>query len=180
MIIAFGIALALVYQTPTTQIRWGVILAIVGLIIVIYGSSGSPSVKTPKNRSQPITLASNLFLLFGLGMSILLPMLLTYVAYYRAAPILPLIGDVLDDNTPIGMFGGLNAVLALGAVFVAVSIFGVLAGFWLRRSLKRGGKLGVVLVPLNFFFAVGFGIPILYLLSPLWLVLLVSGWRSLR
>ncbi len=131
-------------------------------------------------RSQPITIASVLFLFFGLGSALADPILLAYIAYYRTAPILPLIGDVFDDSTPIGMFGGLNAVLALGAVLIVVSIFEVVAGFWLWRSLKKGGKLGLALQPMNFFFAVGFGIPILYVLSPLWLILLVSGWRSLR
>jgi hypothetical protein len=137
-------------------------------------------VNAPMKQSQPIYVASFLFLFFGLGMAIADPILLAYIAYYRAAPVLPLIGNVLDDNTPIGMFGGLNAVLVLGIVLVAVSVLEVLSGYWLRRSLKRGGKLGVALQPLNLFFAVGFGIPILYVLSPLWLVLIISGWRTLR
>jgi hypothetical protein len=141
-------------------------------------SSSSPTVAT--QRSRPITIASVLFLFFGLGSAVADPVLLGYIVYYRTAPILPLIGDVFDGNTPIGMLGGLNAVLALGAVLVVVSILEVLAGFWLWRSLKRGAKLGLALQPLNVFFAVGFGIPALYVLSPLWLILLVSGWRSLR
>jgi hypothetical protein len=78
------------------------------------------------------------------------------------------------------MLWGLNGVLALGVVLVVVSILEVVAGVWLWRSLKRGGWLGLVLQPLNLFFAVGFGIPILYLLAPLWSILLLSGWRSLR
>jgi uncharacterized membrane protein YidH (DUF202 family) len=131
-------------------------------------------------RSGPITIASILFLFFGLGSSVADPILLAYVAYYRTAPILPLIGEVLDDTTPIGMFGGLNAVLVFGAVLIAVSILEVLTGIWLWRSLKRGGKLGLALQALNIFFAVGFGIPALFVLSPLWLILLASGWRTLR
>jgi hypothetical protein len=139
-----------------------------------------PSVDVPTRRSQPIAIASILFLFFGLGSAIIDPILLAYIAYYRTAPILPLIGDVLDNNTPIGRLGGLTAVLALGGVLVVVSLLEVMAGFWLWRSLKKGGKLGLALQPLNFFFALGFGIPILYILSPLWSILLVSGWRSLR
>lgn len=136
--------------------------------------------KASAERDQPIAIAAALFLVFGLGSAIADPILLAYVAYYRAAPVLPLIGNVFDGGTPIGMLWGLNGVLALGVVLVVVSILEVVAGVWLWRSLKRGGWLGLVLQPFNLFFAVGFGIPILYLLAPLWSILLLSGWRSLR
>jgi hypothetical protein len=107
-------------------------------------------------------------------------LLLAYVAYYHAAPVLPLIGDVLDDSTPIGMAGGLNTVLVLGIGLVAVSVLDVVAGLWLRRSLKKGGWLGIGLQPFNIFFAYGFGIPALYVLAPIWLILISLGWQSLR
>jgi hypothetical protein len=137
-------------------------------------------VDEPPKRSLAVTTASTLLLFFGLGSSVADPLLLAYVAYYHTAPILPLIGDVLDDTTPIGMAGGLNAVLVLGIGLVAVSILDVLAGLWLRRSLKKGGKLGIILQPFNLLFAYGFGIPGLYVLAPLWLILIFLGWRSLR
>ncbi len=139
-----------------------------------------PSVNGASKRSPSITAASVLFLLFGFGMALADPPLLAYIAYYRTAPVLPLIGDVLDGRTLIGMLGGLNAVIAMGFVLVAVAIVEVVAGFWLWKSLKRGGKLGIALVPLNLFFAVGFAIPILYVLAPLRTILLASGWKSLR
>ena len=80
----------------------------------------STPVKTPGERSQPITIASILFLLVGLGMSIADPILLSCIAYFRTAPILPLIGDVLDDNTPIGMVGGLNARMCIMKELIVV------------------------------------------------------------
>src|SRR5574340_516725 len=101
---------------------------------------GEASVNAASERSQPITLASLIFLVFGLGMAIADPPLLAYIAYYRSAPILPLIGDVLDGSTPIGMLGGLDAVLALGFVLVATAILEVVAGLWLWKSLRKGGK----------------------------------------
>lgn len=131
-------------------------------------------------RSPAITAASVLFLFLGLGMALADPPLLAYIAYYRTAPILPLIGDVLDGSTPIGLIGGLDAVIALGFVLVAMAVLEAVAGFWLWRSLKKGGKLGIAIVPINFFFAVGFGIPILYVLPPLRTILLAWGWKSLR
>ncbi len=141
---------------------------------------GEAFVNVAPERSRSIAVASLLFLVFGLGMAIADPPLLAYIARYRSAPVLPLIGDVLDGSTPIGMLGGLDAVLALGIVLVAMAILEVVAGLWLWKSLKKGGKLGIALVPLNLFFAVGFGIPILYVLAPLRTVLLASGWKSLR
>jgi hypothetical protein len=131
-------------------------------------------------RSLVITVSSYAFLVFGLGMLVADPLLLAYVEYYRAAPVLPVIGNVLDDTTPIGMAGGLNAVLVLGVGLVATSVFDVVAGLWLRRSLKKGGKLGIILQPFNLFFAYGFGIPALYFLAPLWLILISLGWKSLE
>jgi len=137
-------------------------------------------VDEPSKRTTSVTIASLLFLLFRLGSAVADPLLFAYIAYYRTAPVLPLIGDVLDDNTPIGMLGGLNAVIVLGAVLVAVAVLDVVAGLWLWRSSKKGGRLGIALQPFNLFFAYGFGIPILYALVPLWLVLLYLGWKSLR
>jgi hypothetical protein len=125
-------------------------------------------------------MASLLFLVFGSGSVLADPLLLAYVAYHRTAPVLPLIGNVLDDSTPIGMAGGLNTVIVLGIGLVAASALDVVAGLWLRRSLKKGGKLGITLQPINFFFAYGFGIPALYVLAPLWLILISLGWKSLR
>lgn len=134
----------------------------------------------PPKQSLAVTIASLLFLVFGFGSVVADPLLLTYIAYYHAAPILPLIGSVLDDSTPIGMIGGLNSVLVLGIGLVAVSALDVVSGLWLRRELKKGGKLGIVLQPFNLFFAYGFGIPGLYVLAPLWVILISMGWRSLR
>jgi hypothetical protein len=135
--------------------------------------------ESPKRRLV-VTIASLLFLVFGLGSVFADPLLLAYVAYYHAAPVLPLIGDVLDDSTPIGTAGGLNAVIVLGIGLVAVSVLDVVAGLWLRHSLKKGGKLGIILQPFNLFFAYGFGIPALYVLAPTWLILISLGWKSLR
>jgi hypothetical protein len=134
----------------------------------------------PTKRSLAITVSSYIFLVFGLGSTVGDPLLLAYVAYYRSAPVLPIIGDVLDDTTPIGMAGGLNAVLVFGLGLVTISILDVVAGLWLRRSLKKGGRLGIILQPFNLFFAYGFGIPGLYVLAPLWLILISLGWKRLR
>ncbi len=100
-------------------------------------------------RSRPIAVASILFLFLGLGIAVANPLLLAYIAYYRTAPILPLIGDVLDGTTPIGLLLGLNGVIALGIVQIVTSILGAVAGFWLWNSLSKGGKLGMGLLPVD-------------------------------
>jgi len=137
-------------------------------------------VDEPPRPGLLITVASFTLLVFGLGSVIADPPLLAYVAYYHVAPVLPLIGDVLDDTTPVGMAGGLNAVLVLGFALVAVSALDVVAGVWLRKSLKKGGKLAIALQPANLFFAYGFGIPALFVLAPLWVILTSLGWKDLR
>ena len=136
--------------------------------------------RQPAARNQPIAIASILFIFLGLGIAAADPLILAYIAYYHTAPILPLIGNVLDDTTPIGMLLGLNGVIALGTVQVAASILAAVAGFWLWRSLMKGGRLGIALLPVDLFFAYGFGIPILYIVPPLRSILLATGWRTLR
>ncbi len=131
-------------------------------------------------RSQPIAIASILFIFLGLGIAVANPLILAYIAYYHTAPILPLIGDVLDGTTPIGMLLGLNGVIALGFVQIVTSILAAMAGFWLWHSRVRGGKVGLALLPVDLFFAYGFGIPILYIVPPLRSVLLAAGWKSLH
>jgi len=131
-------------------------------------------------RSTPITVASFLFLLFGLGFAIAIPLNLTYIIYRGSGPVYPVIGGVMDSTTLIWVTWGLNGVIVLGIFQVALAAIGVAAGFLLWRSSKKGGRLGIVLVPFDLFFALGFGIPILYVVAPLKALLLGMGWRSLR
>ena len=137
------------------------------------------STKIAVKRSAPISIASFLFLFFGLGFAVAVPFNLAYIIHNGSGPIYPVIGGVMDSGTLIWVLWGLNGVIALGLVQVAVAVLEVVAGFWLWRSLKKGGKLGIVLLPFDLFFAVGFGIPILYVLAPLRAFLLASGWRRL-
>lgn len=144
--------------------------------------SESPAhANVPVKRSRPIAVASVLFITLGLGVALADPIFVAYIAYYHTAPIMPGIGvTVLDDNTPIGMLGGLNLVIALGIVHTATSILGAVTGFWLWQSRKKGGMLGMALLPVDLFFAYGFGIPLLWLVTPLRSILIALAWRSLH
>lgn len=133
-----------------------------------------------RNRSLSIAVASVMFIILGLGIGLADPVFVAFIAYYHTAPILPIIGNVLDGVTPIGKLGGLNLVIALGIVHAATSLLGMVAGFWLWQSSKKGGIVGMGLLPVDLFFAYGFGVPILYIVPPLRSILLVTGWRSLR
>ena len=125
-----------------------------------------------------ITVVSVVFLVFGLGFAVTTPLILAYIILNGSAPTLFGI-EFLDGNSLIGKLWGLNAVIALGLALTAVAVLEAVAGFWLWQSMKKGGKLGIFLLIPNLFFAVGFGIPALYVVPPVTTVLLASKWKNL-
>ena len=131
------------------------------------------------NRSMPITVVSVLFLFFGLGTAVATPFLLVYIIINGSGPRFFGI-EFLHGNTFIWNLLGFNAGLVLGLALGAVSALEAVAGFWLWQSSKNGGKLGVILLIPNLFFAVGFSIPLLYVLPPVTAVLIASKWKNLR
>ena len=133
---------------------------------------------TPTERSKPIAVASILFVFLGLGIAVSTPFVLAYIIRNGTGPIAFGI-EFLHGNTLIWNLWGFNAGLVLGLVLGVVSAIEAVAGFWLWQSLKKGGRLGIILLIPDLFFAVGFGIPILYVVPPLRSILLVAGWRSL-
>jgi len=121
---------------------------------------------------------SVVFLVFGLGLAVTTPLILAYIILNGAAPTLFGI-EFLDGNSLIGNLWGFDAVIALGLALTAVAVLEAVTGFWLWRSMKKGGKLGIILLIPNLFFAVGFGIPALYIVPPVTTVLLASQWKNL-
>ena len=140
-----------------------------------FVDTGSPR----GERGKAITLSSVLFYLTGLVWAVAFPPFLAYLAYFRTAPTLFGI-QTPGETSRIGEILGLDGVIVLGIVFVAVMASEVLAGYWLWKSLRRGGQLGIATLPFEIFYAVGYGLPFFYLFTPLKLVLLVSGWKSLH
>jgi hypothetical protein len=129
-------------------------------------------------RNPSITIASFLFIILGLAMAISNPLVLAYIIYNGSAPVVFGI-ELLDGKSPIGVLWGHDAVFVLGVVLTFVAILGIVAGLWLRRSLRKGGKLGAFILPFYIFFGIGFEIPALYIFVPLTAVLLALGWKSL-
>jgi len=104
---------------------------------------------------------------------------LAYIILNGSAPVVFGI-ELLDGKSPIGVLWGRDADIVLGVALTLVAITGVIAGELLRRSLKKGGKVGALLLPLYLFFGIGYEIPVLYVFVPLTAVLLALGWRSLE
>lgn len=131
------------------------------------------------SRSMSVTAVSVVFLVFGLGFAVSTPLILVYIILNGAAPTLFGIEFLEGPASLIGNLWGLNAVIALGLGLTAVAVLEVVAGFWLWQSMKKGGKLGIILLIPNLFFAVGFGIPALYVFPPVTTILVVLGWKNL-
>ncbi len=121
--------------------------------------------------------------IIGLGTLLTIGPSLAYDLYYGSSVGSlfgsPSYGDFLGSN-PIGRLWGFAGVVVLGLAFLVISAVEVVAGYWLGRSLQKGGKLGLVLNPCIVAFGIGFVLPGWYLVPPVIVVLLIMGWNSLR
>ena len=91
----------------------------------------------------------------------------------------PSYGDFLGSN-PIGRLWGYPGALVFGLAFLVVAALQPVAGFWLGKSLKRGGRLGATLALCVTALSVGFVLPAWVVAGLVTLVLLVVGWKTLR
>jgi hypothetical protein len=91
----------------------------------------------------------------------------------------PSYGDYLGSN-PIGQTWGFAGALIFGAAFLAAAALEIVAGFWLGKSLKRGGRLGVVLALAITALSVGFVLPGWMVVGPILIGLIGAGWRTLH
>jgi hypothetical protein len=91
----------------------------------------------------------------------------------------PSYGDYLGSN-PIGLTWGFTGALIFGVAFLVAAALEIVAGFWLGKSLKRGGRLGVVLALAITAFSVGFVLPAWIVVGPILIGLIGAGWRTLH
>jgi len=133
-------------------------------------------VETEK-RAIAITAASILHLL-GLAWPLMIP-ILRYVQHTGELPISPVGGFRI-------MGGGFIEALGMRVMIASIllngltSVLDVLAGYWLWKSERRGGLLGLALMPVFMIFAIGWFVPLMMVLGPLRAGLIIRGWRNLR
>ena len=75
---------------------------------------------------------------------------------------------------------GRGPFTVLGLGLVGVCLADVVAGWWLWRGRRLGGRLGLATTPIAFGLALGFALPFLLIGVPLRVALLLAGRRSLR
>ncbi len=128
-------------------------------------------------RSAAIRAASILYIIQGLGTLVSFVPIIVYTAQNRTFPVLmgiPLMGSTFSERL------GVDFMVRAGIVFQIVNALEVLAAYWLWKSDKRGGKLGLVLLPVGLPFWVLFELPIPLIIGPLRAIALVVGWKNLR
>ena len=74
---------------------------------------------------------------------------------------------------------GADFVFVLGITFVVVSLFKVLAAYWLWQGRRDGAVLLIVLLALSTIFWYGFALPFGPLFGLILIVPLVQGWKDL-
>ena len=104
-----------------------------------------------------------------------------HVLRERTLPIRHAFGQTFHAmDGPIMQAWGLNANIALIPAFSVLSAFGVLAGYWLWKRQRRGAILALVLLPVYWFFAIGWRVHYMLLLGALKAIALAFGWKSLN
>jgi len=124
----------------------------------------------------PIRWAAILFALTGLfGVTGVLATVI-HLARYREHPLVVGIRGLAGPFDALGI----DAVVVLGGLFVALSAIELLIAQLLWRSRKLGGVLALLLFPASLLLWVGFAVPFWLVAGPVRMVLLGRGWRTLR
>jgi hypothetical protein len=130
-----------------------------------------------QRRSGAMILATILYCWFGLAF--LISSLLIVISALRNGD-LPVVFGIKMLAGPFSERLGLSAALAATVPWGVVNILEVLAGYWLWKSRKQGGVLGLVLLPAGMIFWIGYALPIMVVIGPLRVLLIAGGWKTLR
>ena len=128
-------------------------------------------------RSPAITTASMLYLVAGLGTAASEIPAIAHMVQNRTFPVvfgIPLMGSWFSERL------GIDFTIRAAIAFTLVSALEALAGYWLWKSDRRGGRLGLALLPAASFFWILFEIPAGIVLGPARLAALALGWKTLR
>lgn len=131
-------------------------------------------------RHPAITAASLLFHLNALAWPIGLAPSIVYMIRNRALQVrtLPGIGQIRGLAGPFEALG-MDAMILLAMLFSVINQLQILAGYWLWKSHRKGGVLGISFLAVSSVFWWGFGQPIPPLVAILHVWLLAAGWKSL-
>lgn len=130
-----------------------------------------------QRRSGAITLSAILYGWFGFAF--LVSSLLIGVSVLQRGRLPAVFGIDMLAGPISERFGAYGAIMA-ALPWAVVNVLEMLAGRWLWRSRKRGGILALVLFPAGAIFWIGYALPIMAVIGPLRLLLVASGWKSLR
>lgn len=129
------------------------------------------------HRSPTITAASIFFLVFGLGILVVNVPVIAFMMSKRSFPVvfgIPLMGSSFTERL------GMDFMIRASLLFQIVNALEVLAGFWLWKSDKKGGRLGLMLLPVGLAFWILFQLPLPLVVGPLRAMALAIGWKTLR
>ena len=130
-----------------------------------------------QRRSGAMTLAAILYCWFGLAF--LVSSLLIAISALRNGE-LPVVLGITMLGGPFSEHFGLAAAIAATVPWGVVNALEMLAGYWLWKSRKWGGVLALVLFPAGVLFWIGYALPIMVVIGPLRVLLLATGWKTLR
>lgn len=135
-----------------------------------------PKTKKQKRRAA-ITISSMLFYFWG-AVSVIgtLLILLFFIKEHR----FPVVGGIQMFWS--GYFQGFEYYKRIGLASLALIAVGlqVVAGYWLWKSLKKGGVLGIILLVIGLVFTATLGAPGLLVSGLPGAILIAVGWDPLR
>jgi hypothetical protein len=126
-------------------------------------------------RNRAIAAATLLFYLVGIGGGVANIAVLIY--WLRRHDLPYVLGIQLNGGGPMS---GAAQYTLFASLFILTCGADVVAGRWLQQYRRRGGVLGLTLVPVELAFAYGFQLPFWWVGTPLRGLLILAGWRHLR
>ena len=75
---------------------------------------------------------------------------------------------------------GLDLMIVLLLLLAVIGSLEIVTGYWLRKSLRKGGKMGILLLLPYMALAIGFGVPAMLVIGPLRGILIGAGWKTLH
>lgn len=126
---------------------------------------------------NPIRWAAILFFLTGVAEVVFVPQTVAHIARHREHPLVfPGVRGLAGPFDALGI----DAVVVLGVLFVALGAIELLVAALLWRSRKLGGALAAVLFVPGLVFWIGFALPGWLIAGPLRMILVWRGRDRLK